>query len=189
MGNSEIFNLNHKVSVIMDQQLIKATIDAIKSINSVRLFKSERGYQGRLFCELQFALDSCGIISEDIILEMEYQKSHRHSLTQRPDIILHVPTEISRAEVHENNFAVWALKRQASQERAIGDFIKLDEMFSILQYPIGFYININSKRHYLECYQGNYPDRIIAFAVYLNNGDISLKEASIQNNSIIEKSL
>lgn len=179
----------NKSWVIMKRKIIEATILALSSIDSVRLLRSERGYQGRLFCELQSALDSSGIISEDIILEMEYQKSNRHSMTQRPDIILHVPIEVSGAQIHENNFAVWALKLQASEKKAIEDFIKLDKIFSILKYPIGFFININSERYYLECYQGNYPNQIIAFAIYLKNGSISLKQASIQNNSIIEKSL
>jgi hypothetical protein len=56
----------------------------------------------------------------------------RSDLTQRPDIVLHVPAEESRAEIDENNFAVWALKRHASNARALSDFKKLDEMLGRL---------------------------------------------------------
>ena len=127
----------------MEKQIIDATIVALKSINHIRLFKSERGFQGRLFCKLLSIFDSYDIISDDLILEMEYQKSSRHSMKQRPDIILHIPTEVSGVGVYENNFAVWALKREATKKGAIEDFKKLDKMFRDLSYPVGFFININ----------------------------------------------
>jgi len=174
-------------SATMKQQIIDTTIDALNSINHIRLFKSERGFQGRLFCELQSILDSSGIVPEDSILEMEYQKSSRHSTKQRPDIILHIPTEVSGEEVYKNNFAVWALKREATKKGAIEDFEKLDKMSRDLSYPIGFFININSDRHHLENYKGDYPDRIIAFAVRLNSGIVSLKQASILNDKVLER--
>ncbi len=60
-----------------------------------------------------------------------------------PDIILHIPTEVSGVGVYENNFAVWALKREATKKGAIEDFKKLDKMFRDLSYPVGFFININ----------------------------------------------
>lgn len=47
------------------------------------------------------------------ILEMEYQKSSRHGLGQRPDIVFHIPAEHSRESVQANNFAVWALPHRS----------------------------------------------------------------------------
>ena len=167
--------------------IIEATIDALRSVSHIRLFSSERGYQGRLFCALQAALDDHGILNDELILEMEYQKSpRRHQIGQRPDIILHVPTEISGAAVYENNYAVWALKLQGSPARAREDFDKLDEMFEHLGYPLGFFINIDSDAHHLRCYTGQYSNRLLAFAVRLNNGNVSIKQAQWIDNQVIE---
>jgi hypothetical protein len=44
---------------------------------------------------------------------MEYQKSARQGLAQRPDIVFHIPAEVSGAAVTENNYEVWALKPAA----------------------------------------------------------------------------
>ncbi len=100
------------------------------------------------------------------IVELEYQKSRRHHMEQRPDIIFHVPTEYSGATPMENNYAVWALKRQADNEDAMDDFAKLDQMFEQLHYPLGFFINIESQTDKLEAYNGRYPDRLIGIAVW-----------------------
>jgi hypothetical protein len=172
------------------EEIVEATIDALRSVSHVRLFRSERGYQGRLFYALQAALDDHGILNDELILEMEYQKSPaRHQIGQRPDIILHIPTETSGAAVYENNLAVWALKRRASEGEARDDFAKLNEMFERLRYPLGFFINIDSESHHLDCYTGHYADRILAFAVRLIDQNVSLRQAQWIDDQIIELEL
>lgn len=123
----------------MDERIVEATIRALSVVNHVRFFKSERGYQGRFFCELEAFLYEYGVLSDSTILEMEYQKTTQHGTSQRPDIILHIPVEASGAAVGENNFAVWALKHRASAFKAQEDFGKLDEMFEYLCYPLGIF--------------------------------------------------
>ncbi len=172
----------------MKELIIEATINALKLARNVRFFRTERGYQGELFCELKNALYEKGIIEEDLILEMEYQKvQDRHRTRRRPDIILHVPAEVSDAPAHENNIGVWALKHNASMLDAQNDFNKLDEMFRHLNYFLGFFINIDSNFHHLELYSGNYKDRIFAFAVNLSDNTLHIKQASFIGGKINEE--
>lgn len=168
------------------QMLIDATIQSLRSIRNPRLFRTERGYQGELFCELQNILKEQGIVDGVNILEMEYQKSQRHGIRQRPDIILHVPAEISGVSVKENNFAVWALKHKSSTEDAIDDFRKLNDMFAVLEYPLGFFVNIDSATHHFGNYEGEFVDRLVTFAIRLDDGDVSIKMA-YWNNNVIEE--
>ena len=172
----------------MRRVIVGATISALRSVTNTRFFRTERGYQGRFFCGLQEALDSSDSILDAVcILEMEYQKrGERHHTRQRPDIILHIPAEESGAPVSENNLAVWALKRRASQAEAIQDFDKLDVMFSELCCPLGFFVNIDSNSHHLHCYAGDYPERLVAFAVRLGNGDIAVKQAWREEGEVVE---
>jgi hypothetical protein len=171
----------------MKERIIGATIDALRSVCHVRFFRTERGYQGRFYCALQAALDMRNILSDELILEMEYQKTGpRHHTQQRPDIILHVPVEVSSAAVHENNVAVWALKRRASVADAKDDFGKLNTMFTSLHYPLGIFINIDSNYHYLSYYQGICRDRILAFAVQLDDGNVSITQASWSDYNLTE---
>ena len=110
----------------INERIIEATICALKQVRNIRYFRSERGYQGEFFCGLNNALLEMGVLGGDLILEMEYQKvQEHHSMTQRPDIILHIPTEISQSAARENNIAVWALKRQANIKDSQADFDKL----------------------------------------------------------------
>src|SRR5690349_21340233 len=95
--------------------VIDATISAIKNVRNPRFLATERGFHGAFYCALFSFLKKKGIITDRVILEMEYQKSTRHATKQRPDIILHIPREISGSKsTRTNNFAVWALKRRAS---------------------------------------------------------------------------
>jgi hypothetical protein len=91
-----------------------ATDSALRMVDAPRFLRTERGFQGRFYCALQKTLEERGLLQGERILEMEDQKSTRHGLAQRPDIILHVPAEGSNAPVFENNVAVWALKRKAA---------------------------------------------------------------------------
>ena len=148
----------------MRETLIAVTEAAIHSVDAARFFQTERGFQGRFYCALQVELDRAGLMNDGTILEMEYQKSARHGLGQRPDIILHIPAEHSGASVAENNFAVWALKRQASASEARDDFVKLNQMFDTLLYPLGFFINIDATDPMHQYYAGPHRDRLVAMA-------------------------
>src|SRR5436190_23025173 len=121
----------------MRETLIRATDLAVKMVDAERFFQTERGFHGRFYCALQEQLDQAGLMADGAILEMEYQKSSRHGIRQRSDIVFHVPAEYSGASVRDNNFAVWALKRRASLGKGSEDFDLLDEMFEALRYPIG----------------------------------------------------
>ena len=59
-------------------------------------------------------------------------------------------------------------------------------MFEHLHYPLGIFINIDSTRHHLSYYTGNYPDRIVAFAVKLGDGSVSIKQALVVDGQVIE---
>jgi len=109
------------------------------------------------------------------IVELEYQKSRRHHMEQRPDIVFHIPTEYSGTTPMENNYAVWALKRQADNEDAFDDFRKLDQMFEQLRYPLGFFINVDSQTDKLELYEGRYADRLIGIAVWRDEEEIKFR--------------
>src|SRR3990167_10062393 len=139
--------------------LLEAIVEALHGVTTPRFFRSERGYQGRFYCALQEALDRRGVLKDGLILEMEDQKAARHEMTQRPDIILHVPAEESGAHVYENNVAVLALKRRASPDHALEDFRKLDEMCERLHYPFAVFVNVDSGEHHLHLYEGPFGDR------------------------------
>jgi hypothetical protein len=144
---------------------IHATIEAIQQVRNPRFLATERGYHGAFYCALRSNMERQGLLSQKRILEMEYQKSwSRHSLSQRPDIVFHIPVEISGATRSENNFAVWALKFDASPTGAIEDFKKLDEMCLGLKYPLAIFVNVASRKTYLDLYRGKYPQRIHAVA-------------------------
>lgn len=156
----------------MRESLIDATEAAIRAVNATRFFQTERGFHGRFYCALQAELDRADLIIKGAILEMEYQKSARHGLGQRPDIIFHIPAEHSRAGVEANNFAVWALKRRATVAEAKEDFDKLDQMFESLRYPIGFFINIDATDPMREYYTGTHRTRLVTVAASLEDAQV-----------------
>lgn len=158
----------------MREALIVATEVAIRSVDAARFFQTERGFHGRFYCALQAELDRVGLIVNGAILEMEYQKSARHCLGQRPDIIFHIPTEHSGAGVITNNFAVWALKRRSTIAEARDDFGKLDQMFNALEYPLGFFVNIDATDPMREHYMGIHGTRLVAVAAQLAGAQVNL---------------
>lgn len=121
-----------------------------------------------------------------IFVEMEYQKSSRHGLSQRPDIIYHIPVEHSGGDIVENNFAVWALKARANAAAAQEDFEKLDEMFEHLNYPLGFFVNIDTEQHHLASYNGTFKDRLIGISVWLEDESPHIKMGWFENSEYKE---
>jgi hypothetical protein len=156
--------------------LTAATYTAIRRTSEPRFFETERGFQGAFYSSLRAELDRLGLITGGAILEMEYQKSAVHGLSQRPDIIFHIPTEHSiSSSVAENNYAVWALKRLATIAEAQDDFEKLDQIFRELQYPIGFFINVASADNMRSHYRGAYGNRLSAVATNLMESQVNQK--------------
>lgn len=153
----------------MGKEIIDATDEALREVAVPRFLRTERGFEGQFYCALQRALEKRGLLQGGRILEMEYQKSDRHGMNQRPDIVLHVPAEESGAGVGENNFAVWALKRHATRSKAREDFEKLDEMFQGLCYPIGIFVNIDAHDSFAHSYDGRFPERLRTVAVWLED--------------------
>jgi hypothetical protein len=158
-------SLTKEVNPQVIEEIVAATERALRAVAEPRFWRTERGFQGRFYCALQQALDSEGLLPDGRILEMEYQKSARHSMNQRPDILLHVPAEESKALPSENNFAVWALKRDATLAEASDDFEKLDQMFDLLSYPVGVFVNIAATNDFADAYHGRFPRRLRAVAV------------------------
>lgn len=151
--------------------LIQATDVALSSITQPRYYRSERGFQGRFYYLLQAELEAAQITDADTLLEMEYQKrALLQGTRQRPDIILHVPTEHSGQPRDQNNHCVWALKLRASPDAAQEDFRKLDEMFDHLAYQLGIFVNLASGRHWVEEYTGIHKTRILGVSVLLRDG-------------------
>jgi hypothetical protein len=171
----------------MEEVILDAIIEALRTVTATRFFRSERGYQGRFYCALQKALDKRGVLRDGVILEMEYQKKGgHHGMTQRPDIILHIPVEESGEVVYENNFAVLALKRRASSNKAQDDFRKLDEMCKVLHYPLAVFINIDSGEHHMRCYTGLFLNRVHAFAIRSEEGTLRIIHAWHEKGSLRE---
>lgn len=174
---------------LLNEAILEALVEALKAVRDPRFYKSERGYQASLYSALQGALLARRLLEPPFILEAEHQKSpSRHNTNQRPDIILHAPAEQTGRPVSENNRAAFALKLNASPAAARSDFGKLDEMCSApLNYPLAVFINIASTEHRLVEYQGQFRDRLHAFATGLNDGHVDVVHASFRNGVIQEE--
>lgn len=160
----------------MRDGLIRATDAAIRAVGHSRFFETERGFQGEFHHAMRTQLDRMRIQPIGSILEIEHQKKGRHGIRQRPDIILHVPTALG-VSVRDNNYAVWALKLQASVKKAQSDFALLDEMFEELDYPLGFFVNIGSLDPMLQHYAGKHRDRLVGVAATSENGETHVRWA------------
>jgi hypothetical protein len=161
--------------ISMEDKILSATGEALRSVSEERFFRTERGYHGRFYCVLQSELDRRGLLHGGAILEMEYQKSAPHNTRQRPDIVFHVPTEYSGAEVRQNNFAVFALKRRATARDAEDDFRRLDEMCERLDYPLAIFINVDSEQTFDSQYRGLFRERLHTFSVLLIDGEVQVR--------------
>lgn len=95
----------------MKLKILRYTLESLPEVTSPRFYRSERGYAGALHNSINQRLINEGLMTAGRILELEAQKRHyAHGMTQRPDLIFHIPVEVSAANVDENNYAVWAFK-------------------------------------------------------------------------------
>ena len=138
-----------------------------------RYFETERGYQGALIAELQNELTSFNW--DNAIIEQEYQKRIRpHGIRVRPDIIIHVPFNSDEHNTRgEGNFVVFELKLNARENAALTDLENLSQMCSLLNYPLGVFININASSTHLDKYDGENKDKLVGYSVNLNNDQVS----------------
>jgi len=156
-------------------------------MDSSRFFKTERGFQGRFACALYKILDAESLFPDDTIIEEEYQKRiGNHGTRLRPDLIIHVPVESTHSSDRtENNFVIFAFKKQADEDIAKEDFQKLDKIFEELKYPLGIFININGSESFLDRYSGSFKNRIHEFCVTQTNNKLDILHAYFQDNKVL----
>jgi len=168
--------------------IIETIIEALKHMDSLRFFKTERGFQGRFACALYEIFDAKNIFQDDTIIEEEYQKRIKpHGTRLRPDLIIHVPVESGHSNSRtENNFVVFAFKKQTNKDRAKEDFEKLNELFEKLKYPLGIFININGRSEiFLNKYSGLFKKIIHEFCITQTNDKLDILHAYFQNDKVI----
>lgn len=168
--------------------ILKCIIDALRTVESPRFFKTERGFQGRFACTLDNILTKEKLSSDDAIIEQEYQKRlNKHGIKLRPDLIIHVPVEVSCSDDStENNFVVFEFKRKAGIKSSMGDFHKLDEYFSGLNYSLGIFVNVDSSQRHLNNYSGKFKEKIHEFCVYLNKDGVNVWHSYFRNGEVVE---
>ncbi len=163
------------------EELINITVLAFRKIITPRYYRTERGFVTEFYKHLSNEIENSDLFPEGTILEAEVQKREddHYGVTQRPDILIHIPIESGLTEnANENNFVVYAFKLNANNGRVDADFVKLEEMFDSLNYGIGFFINIGAHpRTYLYRYNGNYRNRINEFTIGLTNGQVSINHS------------
>jgi hypothetical protein len=167
---------------------VRATVSALKAVRDARFLATERGFHGAFYCELRTALRRRRLLGDGRILEMEYQKSARQGIRQRPDIILHIPADIRGTTVRENNFAVWALKRAATEQEAREDFAKLDQMCITLCYPLALFVNVAATQTHLAQYLGPFRERIHGLATPVLGG-LTLKHSYFVEGELREEEI
>lgn len=163
--------------------MIEAVIEALRRVSHPRFFETERGFQGEFQKNLSSAIPSLQL--DGAIVEEEYQKRMReHGIKFRPDIIVHIPTQ-EGGNRREGNFAVFALKLNANPAKARDDFGALDELFDMLDYPFGAFINIASRRTYASMYGGRYRDRMHFLAVWQDDGNTRVEHQHYRGEELI----
>lgn len=147
---------------------VAATIEALRRVSEPRHFEStERGYQGWFVGAVQSTYAEVGLLRRGRIVEMEYQKRPAvHGTSQRPDIVVHVPRQVDDpSAAKKGNFAVYALKKNASLSGIADDLAKLEEMICVLDYRVGFFVNVGAERPGMHAVGRPADTRIHSFAV------------------------
>ncbi len=159
----------------IDTDIVLSSIRAaLSTCAHPRLFETERGFQGQLLIELSKHFQ----LPDQAIIEQEYQKRlHVHGLTIRPDIVIHEPYNPTRhASRASGNIAVIELKLNANADEAAADFASIADMLRVLHYPLGIFVNINSRETYAELVPEDAKGLIVAYAVSLVEGKANVVE-------------
>lgn len=162
--------------------------EAIKQIRPRRLFSSERGFQGQLQANLDRLLRERNLICNRTLVEEEYQKRiPNHGISHRPDIIIHIPFEegITRSR-REGNFIAFELKLRATKNDALDDFAKLNDYITVLKYPLGIFVIIDSEKSFIELVPN---DKIHVLNVPRDRQDISVTHSYLRNGKAIRQRL
>lgn len=174
----------------LQKLIIDSVIEALKQIQSPRFFQTERGFQGRFTCALYKVFDAKNILPDDTIIEEEHQKRIKfHRTRLRPDLIIHVPIKFGRSGSRtENNFVVFAFKKQANEDKVKKDLEKLNELFEKLGYQLGIFINIGGLKSFLYKYSGPFKTRVHEFCITQTNSKLNISHAYFRGDKIeIEK--
>jgi len=175
----------------MVEQIIRLLASSIKkTLTNERYWKSERAFQSEFYCFLKEQHETINLFPKGAILESEYQKKlDEHGLRLRPDLIVHMPTEITHANVRKNNYLLIQFKVHATLRKAIADFKKINDLIRILDYPIGIFINVDSEgKEFLASYsRGEYKQRIHEISVYREDGETIIRHVSYINGEIVSR--
>lgn len=157
-------------------EILTIVRESLLAVRNPRYYETERGFQGAFLVELNSRLPSLQLA--DAIVEQEYQKRMpEHGSRIRPDIIIHAPFQEGRHKSkREGNFVAFELKLNANQDSAFEDYKNLLKICEALGYPLGIFINIGSNSAFLNNYQGNHKDKLYAFSVWLEGGQVQLNE-------------
>jgi len=130
-------------------------LSAIEGIREPRLFETERGYQGHLAAQMDRLLEREPDHLLRPLVEEEYQKrADRHGIILRPDIVVHIPFDRGLSPSRrDDNYLVILLKLRANQKKADRNFQDLETMCSVLNYPLGVFVNIASETLWLQQYK------------------------------------
>lgn len=159
------------------QALVQTTRDAMHAIKTPRFFETERGYQGELLAEIRKRLPEIRGVSEDAVVEQEFQKrTATHGLRLRPDLVIHVPFDNERhSSRREGNYICFELKLRATEPQASEAYRNLAQLMRALNYPLGIFININSSQTYISSAPKE-SGQFFAFAVTLQGSDVKIHE-------------
>lgn len=169
--------------------IIIEVINTLRKIITPRYYKSERGFQTEFYRILSNQLEGKHIFPDHTILEAEVQKRNfeHYGVTQRPDLLIHIPIETGITEnVNENNFVNFAFKLFGNAKASAEDYEKLEQMFNFLNYEMGIFINIGRYPEiFLNNYKGGFKNRIHEFSVAQENGIIKIIHAFFENEELI----
>lgn len=177
-----------KVRTMKTSLIMSIIAEAIKQIRPRRLFNSERGFRGQLQANLDRLLRERNLISNRTLVEEEYQKRIRdHGISHRPDIIIHVPFEEGIARTRrEGNFVAFELKLQANESDASDDFAKLNDYITILEYPLGVFVNITRQKSFIELVPN---DKIHVLNVLRDGQNVIVIHSYLKNGKAIHQRL
>ncbi len=172
--------------------IFELIISALRNIVVSRYYTTERGFVGEFYTALSNELNGKQLFPTHTILESEVQKRSldHYGVTQRPDLLIHIPIETGLTKnANENNFVNFAFKLNGNSRRVQEDYTKLDQMFQLLNYETGIFINIGAFPNiFLQTYNGNYKNRIHEFSIRLNDGTVEINHAYfIDEDLIVEK--